>query len=198
MYQKNPFIPFIISIFILLTTQNPSAEKKSYYWYDGTTKRPITLETERWVEFSRAKTTDLTTQSNQSNKHTLLEKNYGNAQLYNRNKALTSKNAHALSLQKEAQQHNENYSPIFKDAGEIKALPGGVIISFKSDWDEQMISQWATQHHLTIVQPLIKSINLWLIHSESGMASLELANKLTEQGEINYASPNWWRPASTR
>ena len=163
--------------------------RQSYYWYDGKEKKRIVLERERWVEFGGAHSREPSAQKKQ-----WLEKRFGEIRVYRFPvHSGQSKSVSNFSAKQSAADDGTQYSELFKGRGGVKALPGGIIISFKTDWSEQKIKEWALQHNVRINKSLIKQLNLWLIDSPSGIKTLELANKITEQGEVNYATPNWWR-----
>lgn len=76
------------------------------------------------------------------------------------------------------------------DAGQLRALPGGVLLVLKT-------SQTATAAQLLFNQVGVRpsrqlTDTLWLIESPAGLASLELANRLHDSGLFASAQPNWW------
>ena len=129
----------------------------------------------------------------------MLERDFGATKIYNRSKnPVQTRSFDGFSMKEIAIRDGADYSEVFYDQGNIKALPGGIIIAFKPHWDETQIKQWVETQGLVIDKPLLADLNIWLIRSQSGLDGLILANKITEQGEVEYATPNWWQPASTK
>ncbi len=93
-------------------------------------------------------------------------------------------------------------SPVFHEgastAGRLMALPGGVLVNFKADWTAQQVNDWSAAKGLVIDKKLSIGQNWYLIKSPAGQASLDLANQLQQSGEVESASPNWWKEVSTR
>jgi len=85
-------------------------------------------------------------------------------------------------------------SPVFTSSlagGQHMALPGGILVTFKADWDEQKVKQWLTKKGLAVKKKMTFG-NIYLLESQPGMTSLTLANSIYESGEVEGASPNWW------
>jgi hypothetical protein len=103
-------------------------------------------------------------------------------------KAVLVKQVAGLSTEKSVLNPN---SPVFKDGGTRRALPGGVIVTFAGSLsDDQAMSQLKAKG----LEPLrrIGSSDSWLVASPAGLASLELANQLHESKAFAAAQPNWW------
>ena len=45
---------------------------------------------------------------------------------------------------------------------------------------------------------LVDGSGLWLVGSEPGLPSLDLANRLYESGDFAVAAPNWWQPRALK
>lgn len=93
-------------------------------------------------------------------------------------------------------------SPVFHEggssAGRLMALPGGVLVNFRSNWTEQQVNDWAAAKGVAIDKKLAIGQNWYMLKSASGQASLDLANQIHQSGEVVSASPNWWKEVSTR
>ena len=88
-------------------------------------------------------------------------------------------------------------SPVFKDAsGRLRALPGGVIVSFRQALAE--VEARSTLEAAGLVPLRQIGERMWLVDSPSGIASLDLANRLQEEGQFGFAQPNWWQPKATK
>jgi len=88
-------------------------------------------------------------------------------------------------------------SPVFRDAsGRPRALPGGVIVSFREPLPEDEARAALEAAGLAPLRQIGE--RMWLVDSPAGMASLELANRLHDEGRFGFAQPNWWQPKATK
>jgi len=88
-------------------------------------------------------------------------------------------------------------SPVFRDAsGRPRALPGGVIVSIGHDLPEEQARATLEAAGLSPLRRIGE--RMWLVDSPPGIASLELANRLQDQGGFGFAQPNWWQPKVTK
>ena len=152
-------------------------------WFDGRRQRSAWLSEREFAEFGQVLSA--------SEAGAELEKESRGVRLWrSRDDALTrlrSLRAKALRAK---------LSPVFqqyRDGGPRMALAGNIVVRFKPDWDIERIEAWAADHQLKLLKPVLKSRNIYLIESEPGLASLELANEIHGSGEVVYATPNWWR-----
>lgn len=83
-------------------------------------------------------------------------------------------------------------------AGRLMALPGGVMVKFKPDWNRAQIDAWVAGRGLKIERQLAMQGNWFLLATPAGDASLNTANAIFESGEVLAASPNWWKQTVTR
>ena len=84
------------------------------------------------------------------------------------------------------------YSPVFRDGGRLRALPGNIIVRFKSEWTETTCNNWLETQQLTLVNKLNAGNNTYVIKTEPGLAALTLANRIHQSGDVVFAHPNWW------
>lgn len=93
-------------------------------------------------------------------------------------------------------------SPVFRvgtsPAARLMALPGGVVVTFKPEWTDAQVREFAARKGLEVQQRLEITGNWYVLRTEPGLASLEAANKLHESGAVVSASPNWWKETVTR
>jgi hypothetical protein len=88
-------------------------------------------------------------------------------------------------------------SPIFLDStGQPRALPGGVIVSFRQELPEAQARARLEESGLTPRRQL--GPRMWLVDSPVGVASLDLAERLQGDERFEFAQPNWWRPRATK
>jgi len=88
-------------------------------------------------------------------------------------------------------------SPLFlDDAGQPRALPGGVIVSLKEVLPEP---QARAELQAAGLVPLHRiGERMWLVDSPVGIESLHLADRLQAEGRYEFVQPNWWRPRATK
>ena len=91
-------------------------------------------------------------------------------------------------------------SPVFRDSegGAMRALPGNVIVRLDPSWNAQQVADWLRENRLSEVRRLPIGGNVLVLSSPPGLASLELANRLQQSGQVVSAQPEWWEQRSTR
>jgi hypothetical protein len=93
-------------------------------------------------------------------------------------------------------------SPVFSEGadagGRKRALPGGVIVTFKPDWTEARVSTWAAAQGLPIASKLEIGPNVYVLNTDAGLPALDAANRIRGSGEVVSAQPNWWVEVTTR
>lgn len=88
-------------------------------------------------------------------------------------------------------------SPVLRDAsGKPWALPGGLIITFGEAVSEAEARAQLTAAGLTPERAINPQV--WLAKSPAGLATIDLANTLNEQGLFADVSPNWWTPRALK
>jgi hypothetical protein len=82
----------------------------------------------------------------------------------------------------------------------IRALPGGVLVTFKPDWDRPRIEGWLTSKSLQLDsgEPVVAEANMWLVQTVPGLPALLVANELKKTGELVDVVPNFWRQNAAR
>jgi hypothetical protein len=101
-----------------------------------------------------------------------------------------------------ATRNTAQQSPVYREgnspAGRLMALPGGVIVHLNPHWTHSQVMEWADKNQLRIVQSLPMASNWFFIHTDPGLPSLTLANRLHLLDGVIHATPNWWRQTATR
>ena len=86
--------------------------------------------------------------------------------------------------------------PVFRSqsGGGLMTLPGGVLLSLDSEWDKAQIESFFSQNGISMgqVSELEFLPNGFLVKTEPGFPSLNLANTLAKQDGVEISSPNWW------
>ncbi|MFO0980397.1 MAG: hypothetical protein U1E76_01415 [Planctomycetota bacterium] len=79
-----------------------------------------------------------------------------------------------------------------------RSLPGGVLVTFPPAWDRARIEQFLANRQLTIAKELEPKRNSVLISTAPGLVAIEIANQLVASGQVESATPNWWREVGVR
>ena len=91
--------------------------------------------------------------------------------------------------------------PVFRSSsGALMTLPGGALLVFDPDWGEAETDAFFAAHGIGTerLSPLGAIPNGFVVATEPGFASLELANALAGEDGVKLSSPNWWRERTTR
>ena len=91
--------------------------------------------------------------------------------------------------------------PVFlSESGELMTLPGGVILVLDEDWNSDATDGFFARNGISLdrVSELDYLTNGFVIDTEPGFPSLELANALATQNGVELSSPNWSRERTTR
>lgn len=86
-------------------------------------------------------------------------------------------------------------SPVFSDSpngGSLRALPGGLVVTFPKTVSQTEAQAWARRHGVEIDKRIGTSGPMWLMKSEPGLPGLELANRISESTPGVSVTPNWW------
>ena len=98
--------------------------------------------------------------------------------------------------------HGQNARPVFRSesGGGLMTLPGGVLLMLDPEWDHTKVASFFSGNDISIerVSDLGFLQNGFIVETEPGFASLELANALASQQGVVASSPNWWREVETR
>ncbi len=91
--------------------------------------------------------------------------------------------------------HGPDARPVFRSesGGGLMTLPGGVLLALDPAWDDAQVGGFFSQNEIPAerVSELGFLRNGFLIETEPGFPSLELANALAGQEGVLISSPNW-------
>ena len=97
---------------------------------------------------------------------------------------------------------NSGAEPVFRSesGGELMTLPGGVLLALDADWDESQVDDFFERNGISAdrVSELDFISNGFVVETEPGFPSLELANALAGQDGVTVSSPNWWREVQAK
>ncbi len=98
--------------------------------------------------------------------------------------------------------HGQDAHPVFRSesGGGLMTLPGGVLLVLDAEWGRKEVAGFLSGNDISIdrVSDLGFLQNGFMVETEPGFASLELANALASQQGVVLSSPNWWREVETR
>ena len=92
--------------------------------------------------------------------------------------------------------HGPDARPVFRSesGGGLMTLPGGVLLALDPGWDDAHVEDFFSHNDISTdrISELGFLQNGFLIQTEPGFPSLELANALADQDGVLISSPNWW------
>ena len=84
--------------------------------------------------------------------------------------------------------------PVFRDeGGSLATLPGGVLVVLDPDWDQGRVNRFFSANGIKrsrVIQQAFAD-NAYLVETDPGFPSLELANALADLDGVVLSSPNW-------
>ena len=82
-----------------------------------------------------------------------------------------------------------------ESGGGVMKLPGGVILLLDESWDNSAVEDFFSSNKISSkdVTEIEFLDNAYLLETDAGFASLNLANKLAGQNGVVSSSPNWQR-----
>ena len=99
-------------------------------------------------------------------------------------------------------QHGTSDGPVFKSesGGGLMTLPGGVLLALNPEWDQAEVDSFFDEHGISADQISELSFieNGFLVETDSGFPSLDLANELASQDGVLISSPNWSREVEAK
>ena len=112
---------------------------------------------------------------------------------------VTSRDGESEIVPRQAASAQSNEPPVFRsDTGELMTLPGGVLLVLDADSDQSTIDQFFAVNGISRgrVHDQTFTTNAFLVDTEPGLPSLNLAIQLAGQEGVVIASPNWEREAT--
>ena len=91
--------------------------------------------------------------------------------------------------------HGPDARPVFRSesGGGLMTLPGGVLLALDPGWDDAQVEDFFSHNDISTdrISELGFLQNGFLIQTEPGFPSLEIANALAGQDGVLISSPNW-------
>ena len=98
--------------------------------------------------------------------------------------------------------HGQDARPVFRSesGGGLMTLPGGVLLMLDPEWDHTKVASFFSGNEIPTdrVSELGYLQNGFVVETEPGFASLELANALASKQGVVLSSPNWWREVEAK
>ena len=106
------------------------------------------------------------------------------------------------SIVKNADGGGQEGLPVFRSesGGGLMTLPGGVLLALDPEWDKAQVDSFFSDNGISPeqVSELGFMQNGFLVETEAGFPSLELANSLAGQDGVEASTPNWWNEVKSR
>ncbi len=98
--------------------------------------------------------------------------------------------------------HGTSDGPVFKSesGGGLMTLPGGVLLALNPEWEQAEVDSFFEDNGISTdqISELGFIENGYLVETDSGFPSLNLANDLASQDGVLISSPNWSREVETK
>ena len=98
--------------------------------------------------------------------------------------------------------HDQDARPVFRSesGGGLMTLPGGVLLALDPEWDRAGVDSFFFENDISKDRTSELSFieNGFLLETEPGFPSLNLANELALKDGVIISSPNWWRQVETK
>ncbi len=106
------------------------------------------------------------------------------------------------SVVRKQDKHGVDSQTVFRSesGGGLMTLPGGVLLSLDPGWNQAKVESFFSENNIPLdrVSELGFLENGFLLDTEPGLPSLELANALAAQDGVVISSPNWWREVEAK
>ena len=108
----------------------------------------------------------------------------------------------AESIIERQDRHGTDDGPVFKSesGGGLMTLPGGVLLALDPEWSQEEVDSFFEDNGISSdqVSELGFIENGFLVETDSGFPSLDLANELAKQDGVMISSPNWSREVEAK
>ena len=106
------------------------------------------------------------------------------------------------SIVRKQPKHDQDAPPVFRSesGGGLMTLPGGVLLALDPEWDEDEVENFFSRNEISKdrTSELGFIENGFVVKTEPGFPSLELANELAARDGVLISSPNWWREVEAK
>ena len=92
--------------------------------------------------------------------------------------------------------------PVFRSesGGGLMTLPGGILLALDPEWEKAQVDNFFSDNGIPPeqVSELGFIPNGFMVETEAGFPSLEMANSLASQDGVEISSPNWWNEVKAK
>ena len=155
-------------------TRPASSQEQEYTWHDGDRLVRVRLHADLVVQPSSANTDD---------------------------DVVARDDGETSVVQKQPRHEVAETDPVFRSqGGDLMTLPGGVLLMLDAAWDQTRVNRFFSDNGIDSsgVQRRDFAVNGFLVETEPGFPSLNLANRLAGQEGVLISSPNWRTEVSLR
>lgn len=175
--MKIIFTSFLLSFFVY---------SQDYYYFDGGVRKKIKISEEFIAQKPVSSTT--TIRSGSSGGAVVHE----NATLQIIRK--TSIGTSSTGTRSTGTGSTSEELPVFEaENGSLVAIPGGIIVSFKSGVPLETINNWVATNNLTLKKVIsLKNKSHYLFDTPAGLATMTLVNQFESESIIQEVKPDFW------
>jgi len=172
--------------------------QQSYVWFDGNRERTVWLNPQLVAEFNPSRASKNGLREVYSSAEEISSK-HGAIRIWKLNESMSTRKSIGRLNSSFAK---SGFSPVLHEglsgSGRMRALPGNIIVHLDPSWGQVEVDAWLNKNELELVKKLNIGPNILVIKTDSGLVSLETANRLYESGEVVAAYPDWWTEMVTR
>ena len=108
----------------------------------------------------------------------------------------------ADSIVRKQAKHGQDARPVFRSesGGGLMTLPGGVLLALDPEWAQDAVDKFFSSNNISAGRRSELGFipNGFLVTTEPGFPSLNLANELAAQDGVVISSPNWSREVEAK
>ncbi len=103
-------------------------------------------------------------------------------------------------VRKQVKNGEDDYQVFRGQSGQLMTLPGGVVLVFAPELSREEMEVFFAGNGISMdgVSKMDFTKNAFFVNTESGFASLHLANELSGKDGVILSSPNWWQEVVTK
>lgn len=174
------------------------ALQQSYTWFDGPIERKVWLNPHLVAEFSPRPEEQSPVKLTYGNDAVTRPESVSAVRFWQLDGITPESALSSIS----ASYPTSKLSPVFHitaSTGSPKyALPGNIIVVFRSSWDSSQIEKWLQSKGLEVVKKMEGIPTLYVLKTGPGFEALETANAIYQSGEVENCMPNWWYEITLR
>jgi hypothetical protein len=189
------FVPFALPS---SANAQDAAATGVHFWYEGDVRHEVHLRSGLLAEFGSPANNGMASgMTGGMTSPTSLQKAGVGSVIKQAGATKIYKISNPLAVQKlTATGTQQNLSPVFSDSANgatLRALPGGIIVTFNELQSEQWVRDWAAANQLVFDRILPNSRQtIAVFKTSAGLESLTTANRVRQIEGVQAARPDWW------